>query len=283
MKLQLTAKEVKHSTLINHNAKLWCAENWEYLTKTNTPLINVNSSTKIEKGKKLNIATAILYLQPADLVATETLCAGADLFGCKEGCLISSGQLGMLQGKNASTKRTVLYLLEQERFMRVLGAEIEMHSANHGDTLAVRLNGTSDIDFSSFIQSKPHIQFYDYTKIYYRMKSNKLPNYDLTFSGSANGDKVLKITARAIRNGFRTVLAMNTAESKGEYKVPSKLDLIPLVNMDETDVRFKDASDAVGVLKRKGSNKAERARDELQDGFFFNQSNFNKLAELVSN
>ena len=74
---------------------------------------------------------------------------------------------------------------------------------------------------------------------------------------------------------------MNTAETKGEYKLPSKLGLIPLVNMDDTDVRFKDDSNAVGVLKRKGSNKLERATDELQDGFFFNQSNINKLAAMV--
>ena len=51
--------------------------------------------------------------------------------------------------------------------------------------------------------------------------------------------------------------------------------------MDDTDVRFKDDSNAVGVLKRKGSNKLERATDERRDGFFFNQSNINKLAAMV--
>ena len=51
--------------------------------------------------------------------------------------------------------------------------------------------------------------------------------------------------------------------------------------MDDTDVRFKDDSNAVGVLKRKGSNKGQRAIDELQDGFFFNQSNINKLSAMV--
>ena len=53
--------------------------NWDYLTKTDTSLVNVNSSTKIEKGSKLDIYTAILYMQPADKVATITLCAGAEV------------------------------------------------------------------------------------------------------------------------------------------------------------------------------------------------------------
>jgi len=35
------------------------------------------------------------------------------------------------------------------------------------------------------------------------------------------------------------------------------------------------------VLKRKGSNKLERVTDESRDGFFFNQSNINKLAAMV--
>jgi len=282
MKLELTKKAVLSSKAINREAKAWAMANWDYLTKTDTSLVNVNSSTKIEKGSKLDVYTAILYMQPADKVATITLCAGANKFGCKSGCLISSGQLGMTAGQNASTKRTILYLLEEKRFLSVLRSEISKLHAKHGDALAVRLNGTTDINFEVFIASMPDVQFYDYTKIYHRVKYNWLDNYDLTFSGSANSESTLKITARAIRNGFRTVLAVNTAETKNEYKLPNNLGLIPLVNMDDTDVRFKDASDAVGVLKRKGSNKSTREADEQRNGFFFNQSNLAKLATMVN-
>ena len=162
-----------------------------------------------------------------------------------------------------------------------LQREIIKHHKKHGDSLAIRLNGTSDLDFTDIIASMPNVQFYDYTKVYSRVLKNKLPNYDLTFSGSANNAKSLQMTARAISAGYRTVLAVNTAETKGEYKLPSKLGDIRFINMDDTDVRFKDDSNAVGVLKRKGSNKLERATDERRDGFFFNQSNINKLAAMV--
>jgi len=282
MKLQTTKKQLLASTAINPSVKTWAIKNWDYLTKVNTPLINVNSSTKTAKGVKLKINTAILYMQPADKVSTKTLCAGADLFGCKSDCLISSGQLGMTQAQKAVTKRTLCYLLERDRFFKVLRGEICVHDANHGDTLAVRLNGTTDIDFNNFISYFPSIRFYDYTKVFSRVKKNTLKNYDLTFSGSANNDKTMTMTARAIKGGFKTVLAVNTAEAKGEYKVPEKLDLIPLINMDDTDARFLDPAGSVGVLKRKGSNKLERAQDETKNGFFFNQSNLATLTKLVS-
>jgi len=268
-------------SLINENAQDWMLANWDYLTKVDTPLINVDSSTKIEKGQKLKIATGILYLKPADLVAVKTLCPTAQLMGCKKDCLESSGQLGMTTADNAKVKRTIMLLLNPEQFQHELKSEIIKHHKKHGDSLAIRLNGTSDLNFTDIIASMPDVQFYDYTKVYARVIKNKLANYDLTFSGSANNPKSLQMTARAISAGYRTVLAVNTAETKGEYKLPSKLGDIPLINMDDTDVRFKDDSNAVGVLKRKGSNKGQRAVDELQDGFFFNQSNINKLAAMV--
>lgn len=277
-------KEINQSKLLTKSAKQWAIKNWHYLTKVNTPLINVNSSSKIAKGKKINLLTAILYLKPADMVSTKTLCAGADLFGCKKDCLESSGQLGMKAGDNAKIKRTILFLLRQNEFMETMRSEILAHqktAERKKQKFAVRLNGTSDIDFSSFIESMPNTQFYDYTKIFNRPKKNNIDNYDLTFSGSANNPNVLKITARAIKAGFRTVLAMNTAETKGEYKLPNKLDLIPLINMDDTDARFLDDLSAVGVLARKGSNKEQRQKDETRNNFFFNQSTINQLGELL--
>ena len=281
MRLQATKSTVENSNQINDNAKEWARKNWDYLTQTDTPLINVNSSTKIEKGQKINVNTGILYLKPADQVTTKTICAAADLMGCKKGCLIDSGQLGKKAGSNAATKRTILYALEPETFKKHLRIEILKHQLEFGETLAIRLNGTSDIDFSDIIASMKDVQFYDYTKIYSRVVKNNLPNYDLTFSGSANNAKSLQITARAIKAGKRTVLAINTAETKGEYKLPEKLGLIPVVNFDETDARFKDRKNAIGVLKRKGSNKAQRAQDETKSGFFFNQSTLGNLAALI--
>jgi hypothetical protein len=271
---------IASSPLLTDYAKQWCKDNWNYLNFIDTPLINVNSSAKIVKGKKLGIETAILYMKPSDVISVITLCAGAKLFGCEKECLESSGQLGMSTADNAKIKRTILFLLKEKEFYIELRKEIEKKqkkALKKGNTFVVRLNGTTDIDFSDFIESMPETNFYDYTKIYQRMKKNDLDNYHLTFSGSANNSHAINITARSIKNGFNTVLAINTAETKGEYKLPNKLDLIPLINMDDTDARFLDPSSSVGVLKRKGSNKDQRAIDEQQNNFFFNQQTLSEL------
>jgi len=52
--------------------------------------------------------------------------------------------------------------------------------------------------------------------------------------------------------------------------------------MDKTDHRFKDPAHSVGTLKRKGSNKKERALAENNNfDFAFTVNNFNKLAALL--
>ena len=51
--------------------------------------------------------------------------------------------------------------------------------------------------------------------------------------------------------------------------------------MDDTDARFLDELNALGVLARKGSNKEQRAKDESTNNFFFTQSTINQLGELL--
>lgn len=281
MKLQKTLSEILASNLLTNNAKNWARDNFDYLTQVDTPLINVNSSAKIVKGKKLNINTGILYLKPADSIAAITICAGADLAKCKDICLESSGQLGMQTGDNAKIKRTICYLLEIERFYDELRAEITRHNKRHGNTLVIRLNGTSDIDFSDFIASMPQITFYDYTKIYARLIKNNLANYDLTFSASAANSRTIKQSARAITNNYRVVLAMNNAETIGEKPIKKRLGDIKLIDMDTTDARFLDKPDAIGFLKRKGSNKKQRLADSERANFFFNDNSIKALQSAL--
>ena len=75
---------------------------------------------------------------------------------------------------------------------------------NEKDNYCIRLNGTSDIDWSDLIGSLPNIQFYDYSKVLKRIKKNTLDNYHLTYSASF---KVATAAARANEftlNGGRT-------------------------------------------------------------------------------
>lgn len=260
----------------------WALDNWEYLTQVNTPLVNVNSSTKIEKGKKLGFYTAILYLKPADMVAIKTLCAFAAAAGCKDGCLESSGQLGMQTADNAKIKRTILFLVDREAFERELSKEIIKHHTKYGDNFACRLNGTSDIDWSKFIQNHSDITFYDYSKVIaYVRRSQSIANYHITFSGSANSVETINQTALSINSGFNTVIACDTKELKGEWKRPAKLGSVNMVDMDETDLRFKDKAGSIGTLKIKGGNKQQRLTRAGTNNFFFNEKTIAQLKLAV--
>lgn len=269
----LTIEQIKTSEAINDSAKLWAIDNLDYINSSNKLL---GSSLKVEKGEKEGFYTSILYLQPADKVAVSTLCAGAKLNGCLGDCLIASGQLGMTTGQRAATRRTIIYLLDQDRFFTMLRKEIDGLHRKHGDQLAIRLNGTSDIDFSSFIEKMPHVRFYDYTKIYRRLIHNRLNNYDLTYSGSAFSAKTIQITGRAVREGHRVAIAFNTAERKGEFPMPNDL-----LDFDETDLRFLDGK-GLGGLKCKGGSVAKRQESMDKPNFFFTPSTYNQLNNIIA-
>ena len=260
---KITSKEINKTTLINNKAKQWSRDNLEYLNK---PMKLFGSSQKVEKGAD-RFTTYILYLQPADKVAVNTLCVFAELAGCKRDCLISSGQLGMTTGQNAATKRTVLMLLRPEWFEAQLLSEIdkaERKAAIDGIPALFRLNGTSDLNFDYIIKQRPDSLFYDYTKILSRISKNTLDNYDLTFSGSMYSTQSRAALLKAVQRKHRIAVAFNTKGiSRDSLSVP-----VGFANFDNTDLRHLDGP-VIGALKRKGSSIKEREADNKKSSSFF--------------
>jgi hypothetical protein len=269
----ITIQQITDTSLINADSKAWALENLDYINSSN-PLLG--SSIKVEKGESEGYYTAILYMQPADKVATRTLCAAAELFGCKDACLIGSGMLGMSTGQSAATRKTIIYLLDSDRFYTMLRKEIQAKHRKHGDKLAIRLNGTTDIDFTDFIASMPHIRFYDYSKVYARVIKNTLTNYDITFSGSAYSEKTIFMTARAIKAGHRVAIAFNTGERKNEFSMPTDL-----ADFDTTDLRFTDDK-VLGGLKYKGGSRQSRLDNMDKPNFFFSLKTYTNLQNLIA-
>tara|TARA_B110000908_G_scaffold52774_1_gene64382 strand:+ start:959 stop:1795 length:837 start_codon:yes stop_codon:yes gene_type:complete len=275
--MDITIAEINASALINEATKKWCLENHPYLNK---PMRYFGSSLKVEKGAD-KYDTYVMYLQPADKVATETLCSFADLAGCKSPCLISSGQLGMSVGQNAATKRTVLMLLRPLNFRATLLAEIdkaERKALKTGIPALFRLNGTSDIDFSDIMVQRPDSMFYDYSKVLSRVRKNTLPNFDLTFSGSMFSTQSKAALRKAVGAKYRIAMAYNT---KGLADDGLQINH-SLKSFDTTDLRHLD-DNVVGTLTRKGSNKKERARDNLQsESFFVTLSNVAEFNDIIA-
>jgi len=275
--LEITKQEIQFSDLVNNSAKFWALENLEYLNKA---MRFFGSSLKVEKGAD-KYDSYVMYLQPADKVAKQTLCAFAEKAGCKEPCLIDSGQLGMSVGQNAATKRTILMLLRPDYFKAQILVEVdkaERKALKGGMPALFRLNGTSDLDFSDIIKARPSSMFYDYTKLLARVRKNTIANYDLTFSGSMFSMQSRNALQKAVVAGHRIALAFNTKLIASDSLV------IPdsLANFDKTDLRHLDGP-VVGALTRKGSNKKQRAYDDtLKASFFVTSANLKQFNDIIA-
>ena len=276
--IDITAQDIQESTLINSSAKQWAIDKLDYLNK---PMQFFGSSTKLEKGSD-KYDSYVMYLQPADKVAMQTICAFAAKAGCKEPCLIDSGQLGMTTGQNAATKRTILMLLRPDYFKKQVLAEIdkaERRAAKPGQLPALfRLNGTSDLDFSDIINQRPGSMFYDYSKILSHVRKNTIANYDLTFSGSMYSKQSRAALRKAVTAGHRIAMAFNTKLiASDSLTIPDNL-----ADFDKTDLRHLDGP-VIGALTRKGSNKKQREYDDKQQySFFVTSANLKQFKDIIA-
>lgn len=232
---------------------------------------------KIAKGEKLGYLTNILHLAPADLSGFN-VCPKATA-GCKAACLNTAGRGGIFRKgettnaiQKARIARTVFYFNERPAFMAQLVKEIKSAiklAEKHKLTPVFRLNGTSDlrwenvsvivargkgdaVEYANIFEAFPTIQFYDYTKLTNRVD---LPaNYHLTFSlADGNDEQALE----AFRGGMNVAgVFFNVPKS---YKLVSGIDNehIPVINGDESDLRFLDLVGVLVGLKAKGKAKKD--------------------------
>ncbi len=269
------------SNLITSESLELLRSNKTYYMSTKQPLMGFNSSVKISKGlKRFDYTTGILYLQPSNAVSVRTLCPWAKPAGCEDDCLgKKSGRLQMLLSQNAMTRRTIQYVLDPDGVKDRLRSEI---LKNETDNYCIRLNGTSDEDWSDLISSLPNIQFYDYTKVFHRVERNTLSNYHLTYSASFLNQKLINKTKEAVAKGFNVALPLNTKECKGEFKRPTEAvinnEIKQLDDFDYTDLRFLDKDGSVGTLLRKGSKITDRLAEMSKPSFFGNPSTLALLA-----
>ena len=276
----ITAQEINTSPKLSGNGKAWALGNLEYINK---PMPRVfSSSVKVAKGNEKR-TTRVLYLAPAGSISKATLCHMAEAAGCEKDCLTHSGMLGLPAGQDASAKRTVLYLLRRDAFLYALSEEIhkgERKALKEGVPALWRLNGTSDINWLGFIQDHPESEFYDYSKsLSYTRNGNALANYDVTYSGSMFSEQSRRALGKAVKRGVRIAVAYNSKGIKGDTLPLPQGDLIP--SFDVTDLRPLDGQ-VMGYLSRKGSNKAQRAREnKVFNSFFITEANIEAFKTIT--
>jgi len=155
----------------------------------------LSKGTTNAKTAKNLLTTFILYLAPyRSAIASFNVCPMATK-GCIESCLFSAGRGAFSNVIEARLRKTRFFISYQMAFLIQLSEELTKISARaqkKGIKVAIRLNGTSDLDFIKLLRVKlnydclslKNLIFYDYTKVPNKVVNYKGQKYTLTFSRS---------------------------------------------------------------------------------------------------
>lgn len=225
-------------------------------------LLGIEADSKTIKGKKQGYNTGIMYLVPDD-----SICPGSVRAGCQVPCLVSAGLPGVFKSIGiARANKTALFKNDLGLFFALLIKDIERAYRKHGETLVIRLNGTSDIQFEDYqlivkggrktniMSMFPGIQFYDYTKLPNRFEKGLPPNYHLTLSYSgANTAYANSVMTAAYQHGASVAVVFRDSNLPATWKG------LPVINGDDTDLRFLDTPGVIVGLKAKGKAKQDQS------------------------
>ena len=185
---------------------------------------------------------------------------------CEEYCLDTSGHGQRNTVQNARIAKTAHLYIDKETFTLELQKEIAGKFKYHerkGNKLAIRLNGTSDLDFLETIALFPGVQFYDYSKDPNRFKAflkGELPsNYHLTFSYDRDQQRKSFADYHGMIFQFMEQggnIAIIQKDYDNVLKQCPSCSLEPTIDGDKHDVRFLDGNQgAFVILQPKGKAK----------------------------
>ena len=215
------------------------------------------------KTAKNSIETYILYLAPHTQNSKKiNICPKASK-GCAAACLFSAGR-GKFSNVIASrTNKTEFYLSDKKVFINQLSKElikIANKSIKQDTKIAIRLNGTSDLDFIALIKKYNNLDllngdqfknlvFYDYTAILGKIKKYINTTYKLTLSRKENNESEI---LEALKLGGNVA-----AVFKGD--LPTKYKGYNVVNGDTSDLEMIYNKNVILGLKAKGDAKKDKS------------------------
>lgn len=212
------------------------------------------SNEKISKSQTHGVLIAAQYLAPARL-SGHNVCA-ASTEACRALCLNTAGNPAYAPQKNrARLARTLALYKARAEYVDAIAAEIvrlERKAARDDMTLAVRLNGTSDIAWHriapQLFERFAHLQFYDYTKVKKRLFEKLPENYHLTYSYSENDTPEDARKILATRHSVATVFAVTP-----KSPMITTWHGMRVVDGDLTDYRPNDRAGSIIGLRAKGA------------------------------
>jgi hypothetical protein len=237
------------------------APNGQILEVAKTLLSKGDSNAKLAKNF---LESYILYLNPFNQNSLgKNLCPKASI-ECTKLCLYTSGRGVMAPVQAGRTRRTEFYLQDRNGFLNMLMNELtrlDKKAKRQNSKIAVRLNGTSDLDFIAILKNRFNVdvleaftslEFYDYTKILGKVKKYAGTRYKLTFSRSEDNEADC---IEALKYGPISVVF---DESK---PFPETYLGAPVINGDEADdiMLTLEAGKILG-LKAKGKAKKSASK-----------------------
>lgn len=211
------------------------------------------------KTAKNDLETFILYMAPASTVEGLNLCPFASN-GCKKACLYSAGRGKFSNVQLARINKSKFWGYNRNEFYIQLANELlKIHdkAINKGIKIAIRLNGTSDIDHIDLLQRYSGINFldkfysdllfYDYTKNYNHIRKYQGTSYKITFSRSEVNEN----------DAYRTLKDGGNIAIVFKDQLPEFWNGYQVINGDLTDLRYFDPINIVVGLKAKGDAKKD--------------------------
>ena len=212
---------------------------------------------KTTKGEKLGYLTGVLYLAPAKISGYEVCPKRSE--GCTKACLYTAGMGAFSNVQQARINKTKAFFEDRDNFLAQLRKDITalVKKAKKLNMIpAIRLNGTSDIEWTRFnlMNEFPNVQFYDYTKVLNRLTKDMPSNYHITFSQhETNGFEVMT----ALNSGFNAAVVFNI--KRGEEMI-KEWNGYPVADGDETDLRFLDPKGGYVIgLRAKGRGRKDES------------------------
>jgi hypothetical protein len=217
------------------------------------------------KTAKNETKTYILNLAPFNLNSFGiSVCPNASE-GCIASCLFSAGRGAFSNVYQSRIRKTDFYLSDKVGFCTMLWNElsdISRKAVKGNYNVAIRLNGTSDLDFFGIVKNRigkdlfslTNLVFYDYTKLNgkvlkYQEQRNS-GQYYLTFSRSENN---WADCLTALNMGVNVAVVFGSDALK-----PNTFEGFPVVDGDLSDIVMMETKGSILALRAKGKAKKDR-------------------------
>lgn len=224
------------------------------ILKVNTIL---SSNMKLEVDKLNGYEVLGIQIAPSNIGGYEVCSMKSKQ--CDKHCIYISGRGRFHATKMARVARKLLFFQDRPLFIKKLKIEIfkaNVKAKKEGKKLAIRLNVFSDIIWEKIapelFEQFNDVMFYDYTKIPSRLDKNRLPkNYHLTFSRSENTSD--RMVQKIVNSGFNVAIPFFAKKNQ----LPKTFLDIPVIDGDNSDIRFLDSIGSIVGLSAKGSGKKD--------------------------